>query len=108
MGYFCKNCEVEILDIAKAMMKGCDCGSRIFKQNRNFKGHPRVEEVAKEINQMPNNHQLRANGDVAILIKGKGTYSVNIDALVNRASGIEPLLIEDAKGIINVILNPDP
>lgn len=100
MEYLCKKCKAPIDDLAEAMIEGCPCGSRGF-----IKSKMKKTSVGNDDKPVI---QKKPTGDVAIAIKQKGEYQLNLLALVKRESERDPIFVEDSKGIINVVLNPEP
>jgi len=96
------------------MIEGCSCGCRVFRQingelpepDASEKIHP--EPTKQMVHQKSPSDDDMMDDDISILVKERGVYSVNIKSLANRSSGMDPIFIQDAKGKINVILNPDP
>ena len=96
--YICKKCELPIDDIAEVMVTGCQCGCRVFKQ---VKHHESVEHTSFVDN--PD-----ADDQISIRVKASGIYDVNLKALLGRDTNDDPIFVEDQRGKINVIFNPDP
>ncbi|MHA2503436.1 MAG: hypothetical protein ACXAE3_11270 [Candidatus Kariarchaeaceae archaeon] len=93
--YYCKKCGNPVDDIAEAMVTGCACGCRVFTQRKPTPVEP-ISEPNEEMNEQ-----------VSIKVKATGVYNLNLAALVKRESDDDPLFVEDQKGKINVIFNPN-
>lgn len=102
--YTCRSCQAIVTeeDLAKQMVSGCtQCGSRVFRIVK----EGAVPKTADEIREML---EQQVSDDIAIHVKDRGQYAVNLSALVARDSGMDPILIQDKTGKISVLLNPDP
>ena len=97
--YVCKKCDKPIDDIATAMVTGCECGCRVFRQAKSL---PPAKTSAGG---SPTSQ--RENDQISITVKSSGVYDVNIKTLFQRDSKDEPIFVQDPSGRINVILNPD-
>ncbi|MHA2252204.1 MAG: hypothetical protein ACXAD7_17700 [Candidatus Kariarchaeaceae archaeon] len=90
VGTFCKHCLSQVEDVVVAMRYGCQkCGGRKF-------GSRASQQAKKNITE-----------DAAIRIQSNGKFIINIQALTDRTSNIEPVIIEDRRGIVNIVLDPD-
>ena len=89
----CANCAHPAEDIAFVMVNGCrKCGEKKIVRIGN-------EGKTKKVDNMDDN--------IAIFMKGRGEYLVNLKALTNRLNDKDPLFIADSSGKINVLLNTE-
>jgi predicted nucleic acid-binding Zn-ribbon protein len=102
--YKCRSCQAIVSeeDLAKQMVSGCtQCGNRVFRICKDDAAPKSPEEIRRIL-------EKQVSDDIAIHVRDRGQYAVNLKALVSRDSGMDPILIQDKTGKISVLLNPDP
>jgi len=92
----CNKCGLIIEDIETAFQNGCpNCASHLFSFTS-------THNVSKK-----SNIAKLTNQNIAIEVLGKGIFSLNLNALTSRENNLEPVIIKDNKGVINLILNSE-
>ncbi len=93
----CRGCSRAIDDIVRAMRYGCpECGSHKFSSRA-----IRTQSQKKPPINLP------ISDEASIRVSGPGRYSINLKALADRTTATDPIIIEDKKGIMNIVINPD-
>ncbi len=95
----CHNCSSEVDNIAYAMRYGCTtCGGRKFStkiKKLTLPGQDSNAEILDDIT------------IVGIRVHSNGKYSINLPALTRRTSNVDPVIIEDSDGKMNIIIDPE-
>ncbi len=93
----CRGCSEKIDDIVRAMRYGCpSCG-----------GHKFSSRTIRKQSQKQPSAVLPISDEAGIRVSGTGRYSFNLKALADRKTATDPIVIEDKKGIMNIVIDPD-
>ena len=102
----CKKCNNSDLDISKAMIYGCPrCGSRLFQFKLKKVEIENQLDIKESI--LRAETQTTDNGEVNIIVYGQGKYSINLDSLTQRKDKMDPIIVKDKSGVMNVLFNPN-
>ncbi|MHA2028894.1 MAG: OapC/ArvC family zinc-ribbon domain-containing protein [Candidatus Kariarchaeaceae archaeon] len=99
----CRNCDYIIDDLVKALLDGCPvCHHRRFKF---------IKKSMKDFNpfSVPP-EKLFMNSDemtVGIKILDKGIFELDLKTLAENDDSIDPVIIQDKKGVFNIIIEPE-
>ena len=100
-GSKCRSCDAQIYDLTRAMLAGCPkCHSRNFtfiKKSPNADPQESLNDLLKS-NEISN---------IGIKVIERGRFVLDIKALAENRDENDPVIVEDQRGIINIVIDTE-
>ncbi len=102
----CRNCENPIDDLARALLHGCPmCKHRKFKFIKRSNQDP--NSLTKSLDKLFDGTLTEEAVGVGIQIVDKGIFKLDLKTLTDNDDSLDPVIVQDTKGVINIIMESD-
>ena len=102
----CRNCDNNIDDLATALLNGCPlCKHRKFKFIKRSKNESKSLE--KSLHELFEGSSDEETVGVGIQILDKGVFKLDLKTLTENDDSLDPVIVQDKKGVINIIMETD-
>lgn len=105
-GSVCQKCENLITNLAEALLKGCPtCSHRRFKFIK--KSSQNINGLKQSLDDLFNQSDESKGIGVGIKIVDRGTFKLDLKTLAENNESQDPVIVQDTKGVINIILETE-